>query len=372
MTKKSEHKKHLTDLKRAITKLNSKKELHLGFGLVDPIEYIETPFVTLNSLVGGGFPRGKFTTLAGAERTAKGTLLLQTIGYNMSIDPEFTVLWTDAENALDEEWCVMHGVDLSRVIVQKYSEDAQYFERLLDDGMKLIETGAIDMWVIDSVGGLLPKAEADKDIEGESMLNLQRKLGLFFRKNIRVVSQAKVATIMIGQIYEAPNTSYVDIRVKGGNALKHWAHLRLMTRRGNQKEVTAGKIKVMTPDGETKDIMSGWSMHVKVDKTRLNGNEGQSVMLQFVLGRGIDSIDSAITALLAHDTFEVRGGWFYNDKLHGGKIQGKDNLINLLKADEALRDEMIQELDKELVATFSEAIKDTDQEVSDKEATVTN
>ena len=347
-SKKDQHKKNLTNLKTLLTKMNSKGELHLGFGMVDKVEFYPTPFVTVNEMIGGGFPKGKYVTIAGAEQTAKGTLILQTIAYNMQLDPNFTVLWTDAENALDESWCLVHGVDLDRVIVQKYSDDAEYMEKLLDDGMKIIETGAISMWVIDSVGALLPKAEFTKDIEDNSMLDLQRKLGLFFRKNVHTMDKNKVSTIMIGQIYEAPNTSYVDIRVKGGNAMKHWAHLRLMTRRGNQKEVTGGKNSILMADGTLRDIMSGWSMHLKVDKTRLNGNEGRSVMLQFVLGRGLDCTESAITALFASSVFKQSGAWFYHDKLHTGKIQGKDALINLLQADEALRESLIKELDETL------------------------
>lgn len=331
-------------LNKALANLKKKDNLSLDFGNVEEMEFFETPFPTLNTLIGGGFPKGKFTTIAGAERTAKGTLILQTIGYHMQKDPEFIVLWTDAEDAMDREWAEMHGVDFDRVIVQKYSDDAPYFEKLLDAGLKLIETGSIDMWVLDSVGAFTPKSEYEKDIEENAMLDLQRKLGLFFRKSIRPVSVHKVGVIMVGQIYEAPQTSYVDIRVKGGNALKHWAHLRLMTRRGNRQEGPTA-VKVMAPDGETRDIVPGWAQHIKVDKTRVNDKEGQEIILQFVFGRGLDSIAASITALLAHGIVERRGAYYYNEKLPDGKIQGKDALIDLLKADEALRSELITELD---------------------------
>ena len=231
-----DRKKARAALKRQLAALNKKDSLHLDFGLINPVKFIETPFVTLNRLIGGGIPRGKFTTIAGPERTAKGTLLLQTIGHKMQQDPDFTVLWTDAEDALDEDWCIKHGIDLERFVVQKYSADAPYFEKLLDDGLKLIETGGIDMWVIDSVAALMPKAEEGKDIEENTMLDLQRKLPVFFRKATRIISLANTSCVLIGQIYNVPNAQYVQQEVKGGNALKHFAHLRLLTRRGNQQE----------------------------------------------------------------------------------------------------------------------------------------
>jgi recombination protein RecA len=352
----SSKKEKLKQLNKVIKKITDKEAINIGFGMVNPVKYLETPFVTLNKLIGGGFPMGKFTTIAGAERTAKGTLLLQTIGYHMQKDPEFIALWTDAEESLDEEWCVRHGIDMSRMIVQRYSEDAPYFEKLLDNGIEMIKTGAVNIWVIDSVAALMPKSEEQKSIEENAMLDLQRKLPVFFRKAIRHMSLHDTATIMVGQIYEAPNTSYVDIRVKGGNGLKHWAHLRLMTRRGNKKEITAPDVEVVSPDGTMQKLKPGWPMHIKVDKTRINKNEGQSIVLQFLYGRGLDSVDATITALFANEIFQSSGAWFYHDLLPDGKVQGKANLINILKEDEDLRKTLLDELTELLKPKISESI----------------
>ena len=343
----------LKQLHKIVDKLNKKNELRLGFGQVEPLVFIETPFPTLNELSGGGFPRGKYTTIAGPERTAKGTLLLQTIAHSMAMDPNFTVLWTDVEDALDEPWCIALGVDMSRVLVQKYSEDATYFEKLLDAGLELIGTGAIDMWVIDSVAALIPKAEDDKLIEDNAMLDLQRKLPLFLRKGSHVISLAKTACILIGQIYNAPSATYTTEEVKGGNGLKHWAHLRLLTRRGNKQE-HPDPVDIMMPDGTSRKLLPGWAMHIKNDKTRINKNEGQSIVLKFMYGRGLDSVHSAITTLFAHSVFEQSGAWFYHKALPDGKVQGKPSLVSLLESDDSLRTKLLQELDGELIAEFSE------------------
>lgn len=61
-------------------------------------------------------------------------------------------------------------------------------ELLLDKALGLIKDLKPNMWIIDSIGALLPKDDAydskgtDKSLEGTKMLNLQRKLGEFFRK----------------------------------------------------------------------------------------------------------------------------------------------------------------------------------------------
>ena len=352
-----EKEKRIKDLKKLVAKLNSKNDLRLGFGQVDPITFIPTPFPTLNELSGGGLPRGKYTTIAGPERTAKGTLLLQIIAHNMAIDPNFTVLWTDVEDALDESWCIALGVDMSRVLVQKYSKEVTYFEKLLDAGLELVKTGAIDMWVIDSVAALIPKAEDDKLIEDNAMLDLQRKLPLFLRKGSHVMSLANTACVLIGQIYNAPNATYTTEEVKGGNGLKHWAHLRFLTRRGNKQEAPA-PVDVMMPDGTNKKLLPGWAMHIKNDKTRINMNEGQSVVLKFMYGRGLDSVNSAITTLFAHSVFEQSGAWFSHELLPDGKVQGRDKLVSLLESNDSLRTKLLQQLDGTLVTIFSEDDKE--------------
>lgn len=314
----------------------------------EPVKFLATPFDTLNTLIGGGFPIGKFTTIAGAERTGKGTLIAQTLGHHQIINPDFTCLWTDAEDAIDLDWMSLHGVDLERLYVQKYSDDTPNFEKLLDNGIELVRTGAIDMWVIDSVAALLPKAEEKKDIHDDSMLDLQRKLPLFFRKASRFINENCVTTILVGQIYNVPNANYVQEEVKGGNALKHWAHLRLKTRRGNRLEGPAA-VKVMAPDGESRLIVPGWAQHVKNDKTRINEKEGQEVVLQFVYGRGLDSIAASITALMASGEVERRGGWYYHELFPDGKLQGKDAMVTFLKENTPIRTELTTRMDQRYI-----------------------
>lgn len=341
---KKEKKKLINAALRKITKNTGDVFLKTA-SECDPVKFLATPFDTLNTLTGGGFPVGKFTTIAGAERTGKGTIITQTLGHHQTLDPSFTCLWTDAEDAIDLEWMRVHGVDPERLYVQKYSEDTPNFEKLLDNGIELISTGAIDMWVIDSVAALLPKAEANKDINEDSMLDLQRKLPLFFRKASRIMSTNEVTCILVGQIYNVPNATYVQEEVKGGNALKHWAHLRLKTRRGNRAEGPTA-VKLMAPDGEIRQIVPGWAQHVKLDKTRANEKEGQEIILQFVSGRGLDSIAASITALLASGEIERRGAYYYHQLFPGDNIQGKENLVKFLKEEPDIRKELTRLMDQ--------------------------
>jgi RecA/RadA recombinase len=173
-----------------------------------------TPFSTVNSLI-GGIPKARFSTFAGPEHTGKGAFCAQLIADLQAKDPNFIALWTDAESSFDETWAKKLGVDLDRLIIQRYTVDINSMEKLLDQSMDLLGKLKINMWIIDSIGALLPskdayeskgKVQLHKSLEGTNMLNLQRKLGEFFRKANIYISPRPAdnyegcAVICIGQV----------------------------------------------------------------------------------------------------------------------------------------------------------------------------
>ena len=351
----------MTSKKNKINKVIKKLQdenpnINLDFNNFIETKYIETPFPTLNSLNNGGIPKGKFGTIAGASQTAKSTLLAQIIAHAQAIDENFIALWTDAEESIDQTWMELLGIDLSRLIIQKYDSDRPYMESLLDDAIKMINSKSIDMWVIDSIGALEPKADEEKLIEENKMLNLQRKLGEFFRKAIKYIAPTKdwegCSCILIGQVYNVPTTTGVGLEeVRGGNSVKHWAHFRWKTRRGNRLE-GPGDVNFQMPDGQMKKIKPGWAQHIKLDKSKINDREGQEIILQFIHGRGLDSTNSAITALLANGIIERNGPMYYHSSFNGlseanaeGKVRGRENVIQLLTDNKNLRKALVKEMD---------------------------
>ena len=127
----------IAQINKILKKLQNKNpNISIGFSNVREVEYISTPFPTLNTLNNGGIPRGKFGTIAGASQTAKSTLLAQIIAHAQQQDQEFIALWTDAEESVDTVWMESLGIDISRVMIQKYDKDRPYMEALLDDALQ--------------------------------------------------------------------------------------------------------------------------------------------------------------------------------------------------------------------------------------------
>jgi len=203
-------------LAKLAEKLNTKhkaKTLVLGSELSD-FETISTPFASVNALI-KGVPRGRYTVIAGPEHVGKGAFCVQLAAHNQSIDPNFVVMWSDFENSFDKSWAAKLGLDLERTIFHQYTKEINTMEKMMDIALELLKSEAIDMWVIDSIGAMLPKGDVmsgkeEKSLEDNNMLNLQRKLGEFFRKANVIVNRnlssgyKGCAVVMIGQVNNCP------------------------------------------------------------------------------------------------------------------------------------------------------------------------
>jgi hypothetical protein len=117
--------------------------------------------------------------------------------------------------------------------------------------------------------------------------------------------------------------------VKGGHALKHWAHLRLMFKRGPKSDWPE-PVKIKTPDGETREVFPGWSGRIKVEKTRINANEGKEILLPFRHGIGFDSKNATINSAFGLGLIERSGAIYSSPLFPNGTIKGKDNAIKFL------------------------------------------
>lgn len=337
---------------------------NIGFNITPETTNIPTPFVTLNSLINGGMPRGKIGVIAGPSQVAKSTLLAQIIGHNHQLDKNFLALWTDAEQSFEDSWNEKQGVDIERVVLQRPDSDDPNMESMLDKALELVKTKGIDLWVIDSLGALLPKADANKDLtDNENMMALQKKLGTFLRKAVNIIAPTKdwpgCALVMIGQVYTVPSANVALEEVRGGNSVKHFAHWRLKARRGNKDEGPE-PIMIKFPDGREGKIVPGWAQHIKLDKSKINSKESQEIILQFIHGRGLDSTNAAITALIANEIVERNGAMYIHERLPDGKIRGRDNLIKFLQDNKEVRDELIKIMDQVLAQRQIDSGKETD------------
>lgn len=216
-------------------------------------------------------------------------------------------------------------------------------EDVLDRVIEISKLGLVRAVVVDSVGGLTPRQEVETS-EGEDqslgkshMLDLQRKMGQFFRMINPFVSRTNCAVILIAHVYQDPNAQGA-YKVKGGNSLKHWSHIRLMMSRANDQ---ATKDKVLMPDGEEREIMLGFDVIIKLDKTRQNEREGQSVVIPYRYGIGLDSTESTISIGINLGIIQRAGAWY---KYKDTKLQGRLEVSNFFKENQSSYQELVKDI----------------------------
>jgi len=343
-----------------LAKLLKKKEFQdfAGDGVIAigaNIEYekLATPFFQLNRAIGGGFPRTKHTCISGHPGTGKTVILLHTIAYHQAQDPDFVAAFFDAEDALDPAWMERLGIDLSRLVIV---QGLDKLEDYLDAYIKIANTGLVDMMVLDSVGAAPPRGEmetkggAARSVNDDTQGLQARKYGQFFRMVTPAISKNKIASIFIAQVYTDINSYGGMTMVKGGNAFKHFTHLRLMTRRARDKQTT----KVSMADGSVKEVELGWDMLVRVDKTKQSATEGHEVSLPFRKGAGIVMEEAAIITAINFGIISKNGAWFNWEDL---KWQGRPAVIAHFKKNdtdlERLSEELMRVADEEVVGIES-------------------
>jgi len=162
--------------------------MRMGDGSVEPTEVIGTGSLMLDMALGiGGLPKGRVVEIYGPESSGKTTLTLQTIAECQKAGGTAAVI--DAEHALDPTYAQKLGVNLDDLLVSQPDTG----EQALEIADMLVRSNGVDVWVIDSVAALTPRAEIEGEM-GDQLPGLQgRLMSQALRKPDRQTSSAATA-----------------------------------------------------------------------------------------------------------------------------------------------------------------------------------
>lgn len=228
--------------------------MNLGSSIAEKIEAYSTGSIGLDVALGiGGIPKGRICEIYGPESSGKTTLALHLAAEVQKAGG--TVVFIDAEHALDVGYARRLGVDTAKLLVSQ----PDCGEQALEICEALITSGSVDLVVIDSVAALVPRAEIDGEM-GDQQPGMQARLmSKALRKLTALTSRAGASILFINQIrmkigvmFGSPETT------AGGNALKFYASVRMDVRRigsikdatdvtGNRARVKVVKNKVAPP-----------------------------------------------------------------------------------------------------------------------------
>jgi len=297
--------------------------LRLGADNVVPVSVISSGCLSLDVALGvGGFPRGRVIEIFGPESSGKTTLALQVIAQAQKGGG--AAAFIDAEHALDPQYARKLGVDIDNLLVSQPDTG----EQALEITAALVQCGAVDVIVVDSVAALVPKAELEGEM-GDSHVGLHARLmSQALRKLTGSVSRTNTCMIFINQIREKIGVMFGSPETTtGGRALKFYSSVRADVRR-------IGAIK----DGET---VIGNRTKVKVVKNKV-ASPFREAEFDILYGEGASKEGDLLDMGVARNLVDKSGSWF---SYRGERIgQGRENSRVYLKE----HPEAAQKLDSDL------------------------
>lgn len=288
------------------------------------VDVISTGSISLDMALGvGGLPRGRIVEVFGPESSGKTTLALSVIAQAQK--NKLVAAYVDAEHALDPDYCKALGVDTSKLVISQPSSG----EEALNILQKYVESGAIDVVVVDSVAMLVPTPEVEGDTGAQFMGLQARMMSQAMRKLTPVISNANTLVIFINQIRMKIGVSWGSpYTTPGGVALKFASSVRLDIQRINTVK-------------DKKGDSIGNTVKVKVAKNKVSAPFKTT---EFVIsfGKGIDYALDVLDAGIAYQVIDLVGNTF---SFKGSKIGvGRDACRVVLQNDAALRDSIVAAL----------------------------
>lgn len=293
--------------------------MRLGDDKVQDVESISTGSIGLDFALGiGGLPRGRITEIYGPESSGKTTLAIHVIAEAQKQGGICAII--DAEHAFDRFYAEKLGVDVNNLWIAQPDNG----EQALDIAEQLINSGAIDVLVIDSVAALTPKAEIEGEM-GEKNVGLHARLmSQAMRKLTGSISRTRTCCIFINQMREKIGVMFGNPETTtGGNALKFYASVRIDIRPGQ-----------IIKDG---DNPVGRLVKVKVVKNKV-APPFKKAEFDIMFGEGISRSGEVLDMAVAMGIVKKSGAWFsYN----GSKLgQGRDAVKRVIQDNPELMDEL--------------------------------
>lgn len=262
------------------------------------IGVIPTGFSKLDAILGvGGVPLRKITEVSGQFSVGKSTLGLQIVAQAQKMGMD--CLWADNELSFGEDYATALGVDITTLdLLQE-----RLAEPMLDQMEEWIAEHKNALVVLDSVGNLLPRAEAEKGAEGKTIGSQAKLIATFCRKVQGLLAENNVALIVLN--HQFTDLMSGKLMTSGGAKLAYSKSIWLMLRKANKR--------VMQGDKQVGDIIEA-----EIRKNKLAGTQKQTAELTMLYGQGFSLSADKLEEMLKSGELVKKGNTFWHGDIKIG------------------------------------------------------
>ena len=302
--------------------------MRLGEARRVDVDSTPTGSISLDIALGtGGVPRGRIVEIYGPESSGKTTVALHVVANTQKKGG--VAAFIDAEHALDPEYARRIGVDIDNLLISQPDTG----EQALGIVEALVNSGGVDMIVVDSVAALTPQAEIEGNI-GDFQIGLQARLmSQALRKLTSLTSKYNTTIIFINQIRMKIGVYMGNPETTpGGKALKFYSSVRIEVRRAAQ--IKKG------------DEVVGNRVKAKIVKNKV-APPFRTAEFDIMYNEGISRRGDILTTASKLGIVKLQGAWYsFKDKKLG---QGGEISKKFLKEN--------PDIEKEIVANVYDLLK---------------
>ena len=163
--------------------------MRMGDHKLQKIETVSSGAISIDLILGGGWPRGRVIEVYGPESSGKTTLCLHAAAEFQKAGG--AVAFVDAEHALDPSYAAKVGVDVDNLLLSQPDSGEQALEIV----EALVRSGGVDLIIIDSVAALTPRAEIEGAM-GDAQMGLQARLMSQALRKLTAITSKTSTTII--------------------------------------------------------------------------------------------------------------------------------------------------------------------------------
>jgi recombination protein RecA len=326
------------------------------------VERVPIDSFYLSELLGGGYPRGRMMEIYGPESSGKTTLACYFAGqcqrhYFDDKQRYGVVAYIDVEHALDPSYAATFGLNMDQVLFSQPDSAEQALD-IVDD---LVESGMVDMIVVDSVAALSPQAELDGEMGDQTVGLMARLMSKACRKLQSKMMPNSASIIWINQVRSRIGVFYGNPETTtGGNALKFYSAIRLVVRAGERIE-------------DKHEGQIGMISRVKTIKNKV-APPFRSCDMKIIFGKGYQVEEEYVQAFVKYGIIKKAGGWYTVAVTKTGgednpeNVHGEEKVLEWLKEHPDIYAEykakLMAELSRKTTAVIVEDTEDRESDIA--------